>query len=165
MGQLAANTISKKMESSNSSGKKSGGVVDVKDFSKLHNPFDFKLSKLDFEMAFRYADVNQDNAISFADFTQSLIKVGINISDGAAKKLFKIMSPKVRPVSMQVFGSVMQAYPIELHSWLCRIMVCYFVVFFVEDFEHCFIEDIKCFLVFKVFFSVDFEVKLSYLDF
>eukprot|EP01084_Bolivina_argentea_P135883 239368_1 len=90
-------------------------IIDVSTYTKLQSPFEFKLQKEDIIAAFRYADVNQDNAISFTDFTQSLAKVGVVKDDDDARETW---------LNLDKFGRELKEYNKILHNWLCRIVSC-----------------------------------------
>eukprot|EP01084_Bolivina_argentea_P162301 282468_1 len=101
-------------------------IIDVTEYSKLYNPFEFHVEEEDVLAAFRYADVNQDNAISFTDFTQSLMKVGVIKDDEEAKEMWCVLNPSKssRGVNLVKFQQKLTEYPKELHNWLCRIISC-----------------------------------------
>ncbi len=101
-------------------------IIDVSTYAKLQSPFEFKLQKEDIIAAFRYADVNQDNAISFTDFTQSLVKVGVVKDDDDAREMWLILNPSnsSKGVNLDKFGRELKEYNKILHNWLCRIVSC-----------------------------------------
>ena len=123
IGTLGASVARKKVQ--RGMGQKSR-IIDVGTFDKLQSPFEMELEDLDIEAAFRYADVNQDNAISFGDFTQSLEKVGVHKDDEDAKEMWLVLNPSnsARGVQLEKFKRKLREYPVELHNWFCRIVSC-----------------------------------------
>ena len=110
MSGLAASITSNRIKKSTAASSAKNRIIDEKDFSKLQNPFEFKISEWDILAAFRYADVNQDNAISFTDFTQSLVKVGLSKGDDEAMEMWLVLNPQNNKKGKHLWNSLFELF-------------------------------------------------------
>ena len=150
IGAIGTGYVSTKLQQSTKvSGKQR--IADVTNFDDLLNPYEFPITKLDIEMAFRYADLNSDGAISSKDFALSLARVGINKTDVIAKEYFSYLSPKLKPLKLKHFEQKLEEYNEDFQPWFCRLIVCFLLFVFVFClFYFCF-GYLRCFLEWQSF--------------
>eukprot|EP01084_Bolivina_argentea_P087481 158009_1 len=101
-------------------------IIDIMTFDKLQNPFEFPLTIEDIICAFRHADLDEDNIISFSDFQLSVINVGIvfDEQDTYINAMWAVLNEcnDSKGITLETFEQKLREYPRELHHWFCRIV-------------------------------------------
>lgn len=150
IGAVGAGFVADKMQKGKVGGKQR--IADVTEFENLMNPYEMPITTLDVEMAFRYADLNSDGAISQKDFVLSLARVGIEKTDNVAKEYFTYLSPKVKPLKLKHFQSKLEEYSEDFQPWFCRLIVCFIIIFIFRLLPIFFSFFVIIFLKFLIFF-------------